>query len=152
VYDVSHGTRERTVTEPECFLCDITAGRAPIHLVWSDDEFVALLERYPITPGHLALVPRAHIDSVFDLPADAYARLFARARSLAAPVAGAAGAPRTGLAVEGFGVAHAHVHLVPVWRGGDLDPRRQGPVSEGELQRAAGRLRDALAEGRIVHG
>ena len=139
------------MTGSACFLCEIIAGTAPGYVVWSDDEFVALLDRYPITPGHIALVPREHIDSVFDLSADAYARLFARARMLAGPVARAAGASRTGIAVEGFGVAHAHVHLVPVWQGGDLDPCRQGAVSEDELARAAERLRRALTEGGEVH-
>ena len=53
-----------------------------------------------------------------------------------APVrARAAGAPHTGIAVEGYGVPHAHVHLVPVWRGGELDPCRQSPASEGALRR-----------------
>jgi histidine triad (HIT) family protein len=140
------------VTDPECFLCDIIAGRAPAHVVWSDDEFIALLDPFPITPGHITLVPRAHIDSVFDLPADAYARLFAHVRAFAGPVARAAGAPRTGIAVEGFGVAHAHVHVVPVWQGGDLDPCRQGAVSEDELELTAERLRRALEQGGEVHG
>jgi histidine triad (HIT) family protein len=140
------------VIEEPCFLCEIIAGRAPAHIVWSDDEFVALLDRYPITPGHITVVPRAHIDSVFGLPANAYARLFARVRELAGPVARAAGSPRTGVAVEGFGVAHAHVHLVPVWQGGDLDPCRQGAVDEEALQQAAERLRRAVAEDERVHG
>lgn len=129
-----------------CIFCEILAGRAAAYIVWSDAEFVAFLDRNPITPGHVALMPRVHIDSVFDLPPDLYLRLFARARALAGAVARAAGAPRTGIAVEGFGVAHAHVHLVPVWQGNDLDPCRQRPASEAQLRQAAEHLRDALAE------
>ncbi|GJG85940.1 hypothetical protein tb265_11210 [Gemmatimonadetes bacterium T265] len=128
-----------------CAFCRIAAGEAPAHVVWADAEHVAFLDRAPITPGHVVLVPRRHVPDVADLDADAHARLFARVRALAGPVAAAAGAPRAGIAVEGFGVDHAHVHLVPVWRGGDLDPCRQAPAGDDALRAAAARLRAALA-------
>ena len=142
--------RRVDVSDKTCFLCEIIAGRKPAHRVWSDVEFVALLDHYPMTAGHLLLVPRVHIDSVFDLPSDLYERLFARARDLAGPVARAAGAPRTGIAVEGFGVPHAHVHLVPVWHGNDLDPCRQAVANDDELLQAAEHLRGVLVEAGMV--
>lgn len=128
-----------------CVFCRILDGHAPAHLVWSDAEHAAFLDTSPITPGHLLLVTRAHVPRAEDLSAEAHARLFACARLLAPPVADAAGAPRTGIAVEGYGVPHVHVHLVPVWRGGDLDPCRQSPASDADLRAAADRLRAALA-------
>ena len=134
------------MAEPRCIFCRIVEGRAPAHLVWSDDEHVAFLDVNPITAGHVLLVPRAHVAWVDELSADAHARLFDRVRALARPVAQAAGAPRAAIAVEGYGVAHAHVHLVPVWRGGDLDPCRQAPASNAALCAAAERVRAAIAE------
>lgn len=130
--------------DPACAFCRIVAGAAPAHVVWADAEHVAFLDRAPITAGHVVLVPRRHVAAVADLDAAEYARLFARVRALAGPVAAAAEAPRAGIAVEGFGVAHAHVHLVPVWRGGDLDPCRQAPAGEEALHAAAARVRRAL--------
>jgi histidine triad (HIT) family protein len=105
---------------------------------------VAFLDINPITAGHVLLIPRAHVRWVDDLSPEAYGRLFACVRWLMAPIAAAAGAPRTGIAVEGFGVAHAHVHLVPIWRVGDLDPRRHAPATDGDLEEAAERVRAAL--------
>jgi histidine triad (HIT) family protein len=140
------------VTAKECFLCEIIAGHRAAHIVWSDEEFVAFLDAFPISAGHLVLAPRLHVDSVFDLPGDLYARLFERVRTLSGAVARAQGAPRTGLAVEGFGVAHAHVHLVPVWRGNDLDPCRQAAASEDELAQAADHLHRALGQDVEVDG
>lgn len=132
------------MTSPACIFCRIVEGRAPAHVVWSDGEHIAFLDTRPITAGHVLLIPRAHVQWVEELTADAHARLFARVRELAGPVARAAGAPHTGIAVEGYGVPHAHVHLVPVWRGGELDPCRQSPASALELGAAAERLRVAL--------
>jgi diadenosine tetraphosphate (Ap4A) HIT family hydrolase len=134
------------MAEPRCIFCRIVEGRAPAHLVWSDADHVAFLDVNPITAGHVLLVPRAHVAWVDELSADAHARLFARVRELARPVAAAAGAPHAAIAVEGYGVAHAHVHLVPVWRGGDLDPCRQAPAGDAALRAAAERVRAAIAE------
>jgi histidine triad (HIT) family protein len=124
----------------------------PAHIVWSDEEHLALLDRNPIVSGHVALIPRAHVATVYDLDPDAFLRLFARVRWLADAVARAAGAPRAGIAVEGFGIAHAHVHLVPVWQGNDLDPCRQRPASDDELRQAASRLRAVLGSGEPLDG
>lgn len=132
------------MADRSCVFCRIVGGLAPAHVVWSDVEHVAFLDMAPITPGHVLLVPRAHVPWVDQLDPDAHARLFARVRALAGPVAAAAGAPHTGIAVEGYGVAHAHVHLVPVWRGGDLDPCRQAPAGDPVLRVAAERVRTAI--------
>ena len=133
-------------TEPACIFCRIVEGQAPAHVVWSDAEHIAFLDSHPIAAGHLLLIPREHVAWVDELSVEAHARLFARVRELARPVARAAGAPHAGIAVEGYGVPHAHVHLVPVRRGGELDPCRQAPANEVELRVAADRLRAAIAE------
>jgi len=132
----------------DCVFCGIVAGREPAHIVWQDDEHLAFLDINPITSGHVLLIPRAHVRWVDDLSPDAHARLFARVRVLTKPIAAAAGAPRTGIAVEGFGVSHAHVHLVPIWRVGDLDPHRHAPASKDDLKAAAERIRAAITECR----
>jgi histidine triad (HIT) family protein len=139
------------VSDEGCLLCEIVAGTRRAELVWSDEEFVAFLDAFPITAGHLVLAPRLHEDSVFDLPPQLYARLFERVRMLSGPVAQAQGTPRTGVAVEGFGVAHAHVHLVPVRQGNDLDPCRQAAAGADELEQAAKRLRRALGQATETH-
>ena len=127
-----------------CVFCRIVAGTAPAHVVWEDAEHLAFLDVNPVTSGHVLLIPRLHVSSVYDLDAPGYEALFARVRALAPAIATAAGAPRTAIAVEGFGVDHAHVHLVPVWRAGELDPCRQRRASDAELHVAAERVRAAI--------
>jgi histidine triad (HIT) family protein len=130
-----------------CIFCEIVAGRAPAAVVWEGPEFVAFLDHQPIQPGHLLLVPREHIDYLFDLQTPRYRSLWDCARSLAGPLQQATGADRIGVAVEGYGVPHLHVHLVPLFSMGDLDPCKQHPVARDELNRLAAEIRSAL--GRI---
>jgi diadenosine tetraphosphate (Ap4A) HIT family hydrolase len=134
------------MTTPPCIFCEILAERAPAYVVWGDDEHLAFLDIHPISPGHVLLIPRAHVEWVEELSPAAHARLFAAARHLAPAIARAADAPHAGYAVEGFGVSHVHLHLVPVRRVGDLDPCRQSPASPSDLSKTAERVRTAIAQ------
>lgn len=124
-----------------CIFCAIIAGKAPAEVIWSDDSFVAFLDINPITAGHALLIPRAHRSSVFDLEGNLYTELFLRARELASAIQNVVGSRRVGLAVEGFGVDHAHLHLVPVNTVGDLDPCRQSKATPEALREVGDALR-----------
>jgi histidine triad (HIT) family protein len=67
-----------------CIFCGIVEGDVAHHRVWEDSNFVAFLDLNPIKAGHLLIVPRTHIDYVFDLPRSLYDGLFAAARLLSA--------------------------------------------------------------------
>jgi len=60
------------VIDSICILCEILAGKSPAYTVSADDEHVAVLDRYPIAPGHGVLVPRTHVVTVIDLDDAAY--------------------------------------------------------------------------------
>jgi len=124
-----------------CVFCEIVAGRIPSYKVWEDRDFIAFLDIKPIRPGHILLVPREHHDSVFDMPADLYDRTFRVARSLAGPLEKHFNVPRVGIVVEGFGVAHAHVHLVPISEAGQLNPALAKEASSESLAL----IKDSLA-------
>ena len=127
-----------------CVFCEIVAGRIPSHKVWESRDFIAFLDIKPIRPGHILLVPRKHHESLFDLPAALYERAFRTARALAAPLGKYFGVPRVGIVVEGFGVAHAHIHLVPISEAGQLNPALAGEASAEDLQRTRRALTRAL--------
>ena len=65
-------------------------------------------------------------------------------RSLAKPLSKVKGADRAAIAAEGYGVPHAHIHLVPVNGPGELDPNRQSPATEPDLAHTASALRAAI--------
>ena len=50
---------------PACPFCAIINGDAPADEVWRDDVAVAFLDRSPLFPGHVLVVP---IDHVVTLP------------------------------------------------------------------------------------
>jgi histidine triad (HIT) family protein len=121
-----------------CVFCEILAGRIPGLPVWENREFLLMLDIRPIAPGHLLLLPKKHAEDLWLLPERDYTRLLATARKLAPALRRATRAKRIGLVVEGFGVPHVHVHLVPVNQAGELNPtlaKAAAPVRLRALQR-----------------
>jgi histidine triad (HIT) family protein len=63
-----------------CIFCEIVARRAPAHRIYEDERTLAFLDLFPITRGHVLVVPKRHVDRLTDLREDEYGDLF---RSLA---------------------------------------------------------------------
>lgn len=129
----------------DCLFCRVVAGQEPRHHIWEDEAFLAILDRKPVNPGHLLIIPKEHVGYLFDLPATTYTGLFQSARRLEPALKRLTGAARIGVAVEGFGVDHVHLHVIPLFRHGDIDPHRATVASEEELATMADRLRKELA-------
>ena len=129
---------------PDTVFGRIVRGDAPAHRVWEDTDFLAFLDTRPSRPGHTLLIPKEAGGDVFALPPDVYAGLWDRARRLAGPIREAMNATRVGAVVEGFGVDHAHVHLIPLDREGDLQPQADEPAPDAELAAVAQKIRAAV--------
>jgi histidine triad (HIT) family protein len=99
-----------------CAFCAIVDGSAPAHVVVDDEVAMAFLDARPLFPGHTLLVPRPHLETLADLPADRVGPLFARARRLARAMEDGFGAAGSFVAVNNRisqSVPHLHVHVVP---------------------------------------
>ena len=101
---------------PECLFCAIASGAEQAHLVLDDDDFVAFLDKRPLFPGHSLLIPRAHHETLADLPENLVGPLFSRARLLSRAIPEAVDKPGSFIAVNNVvsqSVPHLHVHVVP---------------------------------------
>ena len=73
----------------DCVFCSIVAGEVPADVVLDEPDFVAFLDRRPVFKGHVLLVPRRHVDTLLDLPAELHATVLGATQRLAAAVVGA---------------------------------------------------------------
>lgn len=133
-----------------CVFCAVVSGEQPAHVVWSDDDVVAFLDIRPLFHGHTLVVPRDHVDTLPDLPADALGPFFARVQSLSVAVRDGTGAQGTFVAMNNVvsqSVPHLHVHVVPRTKGDGLRgffwPRTKYESDEQAADVAA-RIRSAL--------
>lgn len=98
----------------------IMKGEIPSHKVYEDDTIYAFLDIHPMNPGHTLVVPKAQVDHIWDLNDTDYGYLWQVAKRLGSHIKDTVGSPRVGVIVEGFGVPHVHIHLIPIYRGEDL--------------------------------
>ena len=117
----------------DCLFCQIVAGKIPAYEVYRDRQCLAFLDIRPLNPGHLLVVPKKHDEYLFDLDDTAYGEIFKITKRLAGPLKEATEAVRIGLVVEGFGIDHLHLHLVPIYEINQLDPNRAYTASVEEL-------------------
>jgi len=111
----------RTVTG--CLFCEIVAGTRPADLVLDEPGFIAFLDIRPVFPGHALLVPRRHLATLENLPAELAAPLATTTRRLTTAVRVGTGAQGTFVAMNNTvsqSVPHLHVHVVPRSKGDGL--------------------------------
>lgn len=144
----------------DCVFCAIAGNRLPAHRVYEDEDFIVLLDIFPMRPAHVLIVSREHAPLLKDLSARARDRLLAVGERVALAL-------RTvGHGVDGINllindgpasnqhVPHLHLHLIPR-RSGDLSRlvwrllTRFLPLGRGRLdkrlQTHAEQLRKVLA-------
>jgi histidine triad (HIT) family protein len=108
-----------TMQEPSIFT-RIINGEFPAHKIYEDDRVIAFLDLHPQTEGHTLVVPKVQVDHIWELSDDDYAYLWKIVKKLGAHIHEVIGSSRVGIVVEGFGVPHTHVHLIPIYKSNDL--------------------------------
>ncbi|MDQ3914097.1 MAG: HIT family protein [Actinomycetota bacterium] len=99
-----------------CVFCEIVRRATPAHIVLEDELTLAFLDARPVFEGHTLLVPRAHHETLGDLPDELIAPLFTNARTLSRALVEAMDATGTFVAINNKvsqSVPHLHVHVVP---------------------------------------
>jgi histidine triad (HIT) family protein len=133
----------------ECLFCGIVAGAVDAPVVLETEHTVGFLDHRPVFKGHVLLVPRPHVPTLPDLPADLRDPFLAAGQRLAAAMVAGLGAEGSFVAMNNTvsqSVPHLHLHVVPRTKGDGLRgffwPRTK--YAGGEVEEYADRLRTAL--------
>ena len=100
----------------DCRFCAIARGESDARVVLEGERTLGFLDRRPVFPGHVLLIPREHRATMIDTEPDLLAALFADARLLAHAVEDGLDADGSFVAVNNRvsqSVPHLHVHVVP---------------------------------------
>jgi histidine triad (HIT) family protein len=98
----------------------IINGEIPAYKIYEDDQVIAILDIHPIFSGHTLVVPKKQIDHIWDMDDSDYQYLWQVSKKIAQHIREVINPPRVGVVVEGFGVPHCHIHLIPIYAGNDL--------------------------------
>ena len=135
-----------------CLFCRIVAGVEPSYVVLDGPETMAFLDTRPVFKGHTLVVPRRHVDTLTDLPAELGPAFLSTLQRVAGAMTTALGAQGTFVAVNNVvsqSVPHLHGHVVPRTKGDGLRgffwPRTRY-ADQAETEDYASRLRAALGD------
>jgi histidine triad (HIT) family protein len=123
----------------ESVFTKIINGEIPAQKVYEDDMNICFLTIQPIQPGHTLVVPKKQIDHLWDLPDPDYQSLMEASKKIAIRLRQVLGKKRVGVRVEGFDVAHAHIHLIPIDSAAEFNSPPKDATTE-ELEQMAKKL------------
>ncbi len=115
----------------------IAAGEIPSYKVAETDDYFAFLDINPVQPGHVLVIPKKEQDYIFDIDDEHLGGMMIFAKKVANALKKAVPCRKVGVAVIGLEVPHAHIHLVPMSKEGDLDFSHKLTLPEEEMKRIA---------------
>ena len=135
-----------------CLICDIVTGHEVSSRVYEDDDVLAFMDLYPVSPGHVVVAPKVHVVGLADLDPDLGARVWRVAHRLARAVRD------TTLRCEGVNlfladgqaafqeVFHVHLHVFPRFDGDSFTIDAQWQKADrADLDAVAGHISDAVS-------
>ena len=123
----------------DCVFCKIADKKLDASIVYEDNNFIAFLDKSPIFKGHTLLIPKKHIETIFDFDESLLKEFIVKTKLLSLAV-------KNSLNVDGIllinnniisqSVPHFHMHIIPRKRGevlkGFMWPRTKYKEKEEE--------------------
>ena len=119
----------------------IVNNEIPSFKVAEDENYLAFLDAFPLSYGHVLVIPKKETDYIFDLDSDKYLGLWNFSQKVAKAMDKVIVCKRIGVAVIGLEVPHAHIHLVPINGISDINfEREKKTFSADKMQEIADKI------------
>lgn len=140
----------------QCVFCQILTGEKQVKKVYEDEDFIAFLDQAPVFLGHTLLIPKKHVETIWDLDKDIASKLVEKLKIVSAGVKNATQSDGILIVqnnVVSQSVPHIHFHIIPRkfhdGLRGFLWPRRKYS-SEEEENEYANKIKEEIA--KLVYG
>ncbi len=125
----------------------IIRGEIPSYKVAEDENFYAFLDINPLSKGHTLVVPKLEVDYIFDLDDEYLGKLHVFSKKVSRAIENTIACKRVGVVVYGLDVPHAHIHLIPLIEGGEINfSREKVKLAPEEMAEIAGNILTAFSE------
>ncbi|MCG2692058.1 HIT domain-containing protein [Microgenomates group bacterium] len=112
-----------------CIFCKIVKNEIPSYIIYEDKEFLGFLDIFPKTEGHTLVIPKKHVQWVWDYPE--LGKYFEVVGKIARHLRKVSPDKIVKSVIWGWEVAHAHIHLMP----GKTDNLTGQQISGAEMER-----------------
>jgi len=112
----------------DCIFCDIEKAIDEDRIIYQDSTWIAILDNYPVSKGHVLLIPKRHCASYFDLN-------FIELESVSVTIGIIKKLLDKKFNPDGYNIGmncgeaagqtvmHCHIHIIPRYNGDVKDPR-----------------------------
>lgn len=135
----------------DCIFCDIISGKIPGNFIYEDEQYVGILDKYPIDVGHSLVIPRNHHEKITDMDSELVGELFSKVPKIANAILKAISADafsvgqNNGRAAKQI-IPHVHVHIIPRFNHRGTVWTKRGISKENELNTLAKKIREIMNE------
>ena len=110
--------RLSALSSPGCLFCEIASGNRPARIIVENHRSLAFLDAFPLSEGHVLVIPRAHAAKIQDLSWNDAQAVFELVWKLSGAVESATGTQGSTIAVHngkiaGQEIPHVHFHVIP---------------------------------------
>ena len=138
----------------ECVFCEIVAGRMDPELTVFEDEHVIAqmsLGQKPGNHGHVLVMPRRHVQNIYELPEELNAPLMSALRLLSRATkkafsTGGINIRQNNEPAAGQDVFHLHFHVIPRYREDAFETRTYEKLPLQIRKELAEKLKTAIRE------
>ena len=113
------------MNDGSCIFCRIAQKQVSASFVYEDEKVISFLDIKPLNEGHTLVIPKAHYESIFEIPEDLVAHLHGVTKRIALAVKKATNADGISISQQngkaaGQEIFHLHVHIIPRYEGQKL--------------------------------
>ena len=113
--------------DDDCIFCSIVSGAIPARTVHETDAVLAFLDVNPLAPGHTLVIPKAHYETLGELPDDLRGDVLSALGELTTVVEEAVDADASNVGfnngeASGQEIPHLHGHIIPRFAGDGGNP------------------------------
>jgi diadenosine tetraphosphate (Ap4A) HIT family hydrolase len=112
----------------ECLFCNIEETIEKERIIYQDSTWIAFYDKYPVSKGHVLLVPKRHAETFFDINEIEYDNLGLVIDVIKTILDNRFHPDGYNIGVNcgeaaGQTVMHCHIHIIPRYEGDMADPR-----------------------------
>lgn len=108
-----------------CIFCKIMNGEIPSNVLYENEKFKVILDRFPAAKGHMLVIPKNHYSNLFEMPEDHLSEVMILVKKMTNVLdekykPDGINIVQNNGEVAGQSVFHFHMHIIPRYKGDDV--------------------------------